>query len=107
MVAVAVVAGGRRQVLFFIQRFGVDAALVIGELVAGNAERFHVVPAGMTFRAGLSHVGRINRGQRIAGRANAVHAVTTDAGRNARFILLFEQLSVDAGVILALLIDAQ
>jgi hypothetical protein len=36
-----------------------------------------------------------------------VNAVTTDAGRHARFVFLLQEFSVDAGVILAFLVDTK
>src|SRR5437762_14222166 len=50
MIAVAVVAGRSGQVLLFIKSLGVDAGLVIGELIARDAERFHVIRPRMTLR---------------------------------------------------------
>ena len=107
MISVTVVASRRRQILFVVKRLRVDAQLVVVKLVRGNAKRFHVVGARMTFRASRCDVARVNRRKGIVRRANAVHAVTTDAGRDARLAFLFQQTAVDARVVFPLLIDAQ
>ena len=84
-----VVAGGRRQILLFIYGFGVHTGLVFLILIARNSEGAHVIGARVTLRASLGDVRRINGREGISGRANAVHAVTTDAGCNSRFTFFF------------------
>src|SRR5574341_1787178 len=83
------------------------AYLVFVVLIAGNAERSHVIGARVALGAGIRDVGRIHGRQRIAGRANAMNAVTTDARRDACFAFLFQQATVDTRVVLAFLVDAQ
>ena len=107
MISVAVVTGRRRQILLFVQRLGMNAALVLNELIARDPKAPHVIRAAVTLRAGLSDVRRIDGRQGIAGRTNAVDAVTTDTRRDARLAFLFQQLAVNARVVLAFLIHAQ
>src|SRR5204863_8586706 len=57
--------------------------------------------------AGRGDVQWIDGREWIAGGANAVDTVTTDAGGDPLFTLLFQQPAVDAGVVFALLIDSQ
>src|SRR5581483_8159376 len=107
MIAVTIVARRRGEILFVVQRLGVHAGLIFIELIAGNAERLHVVRARVALRAGRRDVRWVDGRERIAGRANAVNAVTTDASRHARFALLLQQTAVHTGVVLTFLIDAQ
>ena len=106
MITVTIVARGRRQVLFFIERFGMDAGFVLRILVAGNSKPAHIVSAGMTLRARLSDIRRIDRRQRIFWRSDAVNTVTTYTSGDALLARL-QQFAVIAGVVLFFLIDPQ
>ena len=47
MITMAIVAGRRRQILFFVQSFRMNAGLVFDVLIAGNSEAAHVVRTGV------------------------------------------------------------
>ena len=47
VITMTIVARGRRQVLFFIERFGMDTGLVLRILIIGNPEPPHIVSAGV------------------------------------------------------------
>src|SRR6266516_3095313 len=107
MVAMTIVAGRRRKILFVVECFRVNAGLVFRILVARDSERPHVVRARVTLGASVGDVRGIDRRQWVLNSADAMNAMATDAGRNARLAFLFKQPAVDAGVVFALLIDAQ
>ena len=107
MIAMTVVAGRRRKILFVIKSFGMNAGFVVRILVARDSERPHVIRARVTLGARVGDVRGIDRRQRILNRTDTMNAVATDAGRNTRFAFFFKQFPVYAGVVFALLIDAQ
>src|ERR1044072_6425599 len=102
-----VITGWRRQILFVVETIGVNTHLVPRVLVGGNPKSPHVVGAAVAFRARVRDVRRIYRRERIIRGANAVHAVTANAGSDASFAFLLQQFSVNAGVVLFFLIDPQ
>jgi len=106
MIAMTIVTGWRRQILFFIKSLRMNALLILVVLIARYFESPHVISAGMTLGARFGNVRRINRRERIGDGSDAMYAVTTDAGGYAR-LSGFEQLAVHARVVLLFLIYSQ
>ena len=60
MISVTVVASRSGKILLVIQRFGVNARLVLVELIVRDAVALHVVGVSVTRAAGLSHVESVD-----------------------------------------------
>ena len=107
MIAMTVVAGRRRKILFVVKSFCVHARFVLGVLVARDSERPDVIRAGVALCACIGDVRGIDRGEWITDSADTMNAVATDAGGDACLAFLLEQFAVHACVVFAFLIDAQ
>src|SRR4030042_3230615 len=98
VVAMAIVADGRRKVFFLEKRPGVNALLIILDLSDGDPVAFHEISVGMAAAAGLRDVPGKSLGLGEIGRHNAMNAMAVCA--DGRFgIALLEPLAVLAGPI--------
>ena len=88
VVAVAVVAGRSAHVLLVEQGRGVDALLVLGELVGRDPVGLHEARVGVAAAAGLGDVPGEGRRFREFGRLDAVDAVAVGADGDLRVALL-------------------
>ena len=89
MVAMAIVAGWRRQITFIRHHPPVHALLVIRQLVGRNLVRRHVFRVGVTRPTSISDTQRMNGGARVAGRFYGMGLVTASAGRDLGILLFF------------------
>ena len=60
MISVAVVASRSRQILLVIHCFGVNARLVLVELIVGDAVALHVIGVSMTRAARFGDIERVH-----------------------------------------------
>ena len=81
------------------KRLVVDTAVVLDELIRGDAVSRHVFRVGMTASAGGRYVNRVHGGPGITGSAYIVNAVAIRAYRNLG-VAGRQALAVNTGVIL-------
>ena len=115
MVAVAVVAGRRREILALEQRCGVDALAPAAVLIdrqrpaVGQGVAGHALGVGVAGAAGLGHPGRVDASTRGSpARRMPWTAVAVDAGRDLRcrraasalpwWLVQYSLLLIDPGV---------
>ena len=84
MVAVTVITRRCREVVLIVKSFGVDAVLVLRELIVRNIVSLHMLAVGVTLCARFGDVEREYSGLRIVRCAYTVNAVAADACRHFR-----------------------
>jgi len=106
VIAMATVAGWSRQVLPFIQGTGMDAGLVISELIVGNAVASHILGVGVALATSVSDVQGIDQGLGVLYAPDTMNSVAAYAGGDF-LVAGFEQLAVHARQVLLLLVYAK
>jgi len=106
MISMTVIAGWSRQIVLLQERLGMDAVLVLLNLIRRNPVGLHGIRIGMASSASVGYTRRVDRGVGILDRSNPMRTVATDTRGGLR-ITASDSLPVDACGKLSFLIDSE